>query len=74
MLAFKKKLAAAMAGVLLSSLVWDAVYLILGATVGRTTALAPIQMLLFSVAGLTLLYLVVLIVRRFFKRTQTASE
>jgi membrane protein DedA with SNARE-associated domain len=73
-LAYKKKLAAAMLGVLLSSIVWDAVYITLGATVGRTTALKPIQMLLVSVAGLTLLYLLVFIVRRLFKRSQPESQ
>jgi hypothetical protein len=70
MLALKKKLMAAMTGVLLSSVVWDAIYITLGATVGRTGALKPVQMLLASLAGLTLLYLVVFIVRRMFKRPQ----
>jgi membrane-associated protein len=74
MLALKKKLAAAMTGVLLSSLVWDSIYITLGATVGRTAALKPVQMLLASIAGLTLLYLVVFIVRRLFKRPQPANQ
>jgi membrane protein DedA with SNARE-associated domain len=73
MLAFKKKLAPAILGVLLSSVVWDAIYIILGATVGRTTALKPVQMLLASIAGLTLLYLVVFILRRLLRRSQPAS-
>jgi membrane protein DedA with SNARE-associated domain len=73
MLAYKKKLAAAMLGVLLSSVVWDAVYITLGATVGRTTTLKPIQMLLVSIAGLTLIYLVVFIVRRLLKRSKPES-
>lgn len=74
MLALRKKLAAAMTGVLLSSLVWDSIYITLGATVGRTAALKPVQMLLASIAGLTLLYLVVFIVRRLFKRPQPANQ
>jgi hypothetical protein len=73
MLAFKKKLGAAMLGVLLSSVAWDAVYIILGATVGRTTALKPVQMLLVSIAGLTLLYLIVFIVRHLLKRLKPAN-
>ena len=73
MLAFKKKLTVAILGVLLSSVVWDAIYIILGATVGRTAALKPVQMLLASIAGLTLLYLVVFIVRRLLRRSQPAS-
>jgi hypothetical protein len=74
MLALKKKLWAAMGGVLLSSLVWDTIYITLGATIGRTTALKPVQMLLVSLAGLTLLYLVVFIVRRIIKRLQPANR
>jgi membrane-associated protein len=74
MLALKKKLAAALLGVLLSSVVWDAVYITLGATVGRTAVLQPVQMLLASVAGLTLLYLVVFIVRRLLRRSQPARQ
>ncbi len=73
MLAFKKKLTAALLGVLLSSLVWDAIYIILGATVGRTAVLKPVQMLLASIAGLTLLYLVVFIARRLWRRSKPAS-
>ena len=73
-LAFKKKLATAMLGVLLSSVVFDAIYITLGATVGRTTALKPVQMLLVSIAGLTLLYLVVFIVRRLLRHSQPASQ
>ena len=72
-LALKKKLPSAMGGVLLSSIVWDAIYLILGATVGRTAALKPIQLLLVSIGGLTLLYLLVFIVRRLIKRFQPAD-
>jgi membrane protein DedA with SNARE-associated domain len=74
MLAYKKKLGAAMLGVLLSSVVWDAVYIILGATVGRTTALKPVQMLVVSIAGLTLLYLVVFVVRHVLKRSKRRAN
>jgi membrane protein DedA with SNARE-associated domain len=74
MLAYKKKLAAAMLGVLLSSVIWDAIYITLGATVGRTTALKPVQMLLVSIAGLTLLYLIVFIVRRLLRRSKPTSQ
>lgn len=74
MLGFKRKLAAAFEGVLLSSLVWDGAYITLGATVGRTAALKPAQMLLASIAGLTLLYLVTLLVRFLLKRHQPASN
>jgi membrane-associated protein len=74
MLALKKKPVPALTGVLLSSLVWDGIYITLGATVGRTMALKPAEMLLASLAALTLVYLVVFLVRRLFKRVQPASH
>ena len=73
-LAVRKSLVTLLAGVLLSSVVWDAAYIILGATVGRTAVVKPVQMLLASVAGLTLLYLVIFIVRRWLRRPQPASD
>jgi membrane-associated protein len=74
MLAFKKKFATALTAVLFSSLVWDGIYIILGATVGRTAILKPVQMLLASVAALTLLYLVTIAVRLLFKKPQPAGD
>jgi hypothetical protein len=53
-------------GVLLSSIVWDGVYLVLGATVG-TKAPKPQYMALYSVSGLTALYLGTLGVRYLFR-------
>lgn len=73
-LAIKKSLATLQVGVLLSSIVWDGIYIALGATVGRTTALKPVQMLLASVVGLTLLYLVTYVARRFLRRPQPESR
>jgi membrane-associated protein len=60
-------------GVLLSSLVWDAIYISLGITVGTTAAIKPVQMLFVSVAGVTLIYLVTFLVRRLKKRFQPAG-
>jgi membrane-associated protein len=74
MLALQKKLAPVLTGVLLSSLVWDGIYITLGATVGRTAVLKPAEMLLASIATLTLLYLVMFLARRLFKRAQPASH
>jgi hypothetical protein len=73
-LAVKKRLVVLPAGVLLSSVVWDAIYITLGATAGRIAVLKPVQMLFASIAGLTLLYLVVFIVRRLLRRIQPASN
>jgi membrane-associated protein len=74
MLALKKKLGSAMAGVLLSSLVWDLIYITLGATVGRTVALKPFQMLLISLSCLTLLYAIVFLARRLIRRLQPDNQ
>lgn len=49
-------------GVLLSSLVWDGVYIFLGLAGGHT-ALKPTQMMLYSFIGLTLLYAVTFTIR-----------
>jgi membrane protein DedA with SNARE-associated domain len=49
-------------GVLLSSIVWDGIYIIVGRTVGSTMP-KPQYMLFFSLGGLTALYLITLGVR-----------
>jgi membrane-associated protein len=72
-LGVKKKLPQLMAGVLLSSIVWDAIYLILGRIVGATVAIKPLNMFFYSIAGLTVLYLTVLAFR-FIKRLRTFSK
>jgi membrane-associated protein len=53
-------------GVLLSSIVWDGVYLILGRTVGNVLP-EPINMFFYSIAGLTGLYLITLGIRYLIK-------
>jgi hypothetical protein len=50
-------------GVLISSIVWDGAYLIVGSLVGATVATQPVNMLLYSLGGLTVLYLIVLSIR-----------
>lgn len=56
-LGLKKKMATLTAGVLLSGLAWDGVYIIIGMVAGTTIALQPAQMILYSLAGLTAMYL-----------------
>lgn len=56
-LGLKKKMAILTAGVLLSGLAWDGVYIIIGMVAGTTIALQPAQMILYSLAGLTAMYL-----------------
>lgn len=62
-LAVQKRLRTLLAGVLLQSLVWDGIYISLGILGGRTV-LRPAQMLLYSLIGLTLLYIITLAIRR----------
>jgi membrane-associated protein len=73
-LAVKKSLRMLSMGVLLSSVVWDTIYISLGIGVGTTAAIKPIQMLFASVTGLTLIYLVTFIVRRLKKHFQPAGS
>jgi membrane protein DedA with SNARE-associated domain len=49
-------------GVLLSSIVWDSVYLILGVTVGNVLP-NPIHMFWYSLGGLTFIYLITVGIR-----------
>ena len=57
-LGVKKQLRTLLLGVVLSSLVWDGIYISLGVIVGVNLRLEPFQMILYSLAGLTLLYAV----------------
>lgn len=69
-LALRKNLKTLSLGVLLSSLVWDTVYIAVGGIVGATAVLKPSQMFVASLAGLTLIYLATIIVRHFIRRRQ----
>lgn len=57
-LGMKRRIAALSGGVLLSGLIWDMVYIVVGMIAGTTATLKPAQMLLYSLAGLTTLYLI----------------
>jgi membrane-associated protein len=60
----KRKLKVLLLGVSLSSLVYDGIYITLGAIVGTTTALEPIRLVLYFLAGLTVVYLLIFAVQR----------
>ncbi len=60
----KRKLKVLMIGVLFSSLIYDAIYIIMGAVVGTTTKLAPVYVLLYSLAALTIVYGIFFVTRR----------
>ncbi len=60
----KRKLKILSVAVVLSSLVYDGTYIILGAIVGTTTTLEPVHMFLYFLAGLTVIYGITFAIRR----------
>ncbi len=68
-LAVYKKWQTLMIAVLLSSMVWDATYIIIGA-IGRNVVPRPTHMILYSLGGLTVLYAVTLLARQLRKRAK----
>lgn len=66
-LAVKRQLKTLLPGVLVSSLVWDGIYISLGVIGGRAI-LKPVQMMLYSLIGLTLLYIVTFAIHRLLRR------
>lgn len=62
-LGVKRRYKVLLLGVLLSSLVFDGIFIISGLVVGAKTSVKPIEMLLFSLIGLTGLYIIVFIAR-----------
>lgn len=69
----RHKLKPLLIGVLLSSVAWDAVYISVGLIVGTKASLKPVEMLLASLIGLTLVYLVTFAVRRLVKHLKPAA-
>jgi membrane-associated protein len=73
-LSMKKRPGMLALGVLLSSIIWDAAYISIGAILGSTVAIKPIYMLLFSVGGLTVIYLVTIAIRIFIRRRRQLNQ
>ena len=63
----KRRLYHLVLGVLISSVIWDGIYLIIGSTVGATVVPKPLNMLVYSVGGLTGLYLITIGIRYLIK-------
>ncbi len=61
-LAVQRRLKTLLLGVLLQSLVWDGIYIALG-VVGGHAALKPVEMLVYSLIGLTVLYVLTYVSR-----------
>lgn len=60
----QRRLGTLTVAVLLAALAWDGAHIILGGTVGRTVMTRPVDMVFYSVAGLSLLYGATFAVRR----------
>jgi membrane protein DedA with SNARE-associated domain len=70
----RQKLANLALGVLLSSIIWDGVYLVIGSTLGPKVVPEPQYVLLYSVGGLTALYLLIISVRLLIKYLRSHSK
>lgn len=64
MLGAQRKLKVLLLGVSLSSLVYDGIYIALGAIVGTTTALESIRLVPYFLAGLTVMYGITFAIKR----------
>jgi membrane protein DedA with SNARE-associated domain len=60
-------------GILLASLIWDSIYIVLGIFGGRIQ-LKPSQMMLYSLVGLTAIYVVTLTVRYLRQRSTRSKD
>ena len=63
----KKKYKMLFLGVILSSFIFDGIFLVVGMVVGTNTMVKPAEMILFSLIGLTVFYLVVFSIRQILK-------
>jgi membrane protein DedA with SNARE-associated domain len=61
-------------GVLMSSIVWDGIYIVVGRTVGSAVIMKPQYMLWYSLGGLTALYLIVLGLRFLWRRRSSKKS
>ncbi|MBI4188001.1 MAG: hypothetical protein HY529_02220 [Chloroflexi bacterium] len=60
----QRKLKVLLLGVSLSSLIYDGTYIVMGAIVGRTTAVEPVRLIPYFLVGLTLIYGLTFAIRR----------
>ena len=73
LLGVKKQYRMLVLGVLLSSLIFDGIFLIIGAVVGANTRVEPAEMVIFSLIGLTVFYLMVFSIRQALKFIKARS-
>jgi membrane protein DedA with SNARE-associated domain len=73
-MAAKKRLGMLSLGVLLSSIIWDVLYIAIGAIFGSTLDIEPGYMLLFSIVGLTAIYLITFTIRILVQRKRKPAR
>jgi len=71
LLGVKKQYRVLFLGVILSSIIFDGIFLTVGIVVGANTLVKPSEMVLFSLAGLTVFYLIVFSIRQISKYTKS---
>jgi membrane-associated protein len=67
-LAVKKKRKVLMLGILMSSVIWDSIYLALGFAGGTISQIKPLYMFFVSLGLVTLVYVITFLVRRLVKK------
>ena len=73
LLGVKKRYRVLVLGIILSSLIFDGIFLIVGAVVGANTLIKPAEMVGFSLIGLTVFYLLVFAIRQLVKFMKSRS-
>jgi membrane protein DedA with SNARE-associated domain len=68
LLGVKKQYRVLFLGVIISSIIFDGIFLTVGIVVGANTMVKPAEMVLFSLAGLTVFYLIVFSIRQISNR------
>jgi membrane-associated protein len=63
-MAAQGKLKVLVLGTMLSSFIYDSIYIIVGAVVGAKTTLEPYQVIIFFMAGLTVVYITLFSIQR----------
>jgi hypothetical protein len=68
----RNKLSNLILGVIISSIVWDGIYIIIGITVGNI--IKTEWMVIYSVGGLTVLYISILTIRHFYQKRAARNK
>jgi membrane-associated protein len=70
----RNRLSTLILGIMLSSFIWDGIYITIGLVVGTRVALEPAQMVLYSLGALTLLYITMFTLKFIFRRRHQSQR